>query len=135
MKTNSGKLYWTCPQCGTNLDYGEECDCAKKKKETWKQFVNENRLLPYQEALLETMLKTREILLRQSQPSDMQAALNMLRTLTTICQQIEVDAAPAIEVSLRVLDNELIEFKKIFRNNCKVGLYGDLHTNQERYDF
>lgn len=24
--------YWTCPECGANLDPGEKCDCEKNKK-------------------------------------------------------------------------------------------------------
>lgn len=23
--------YWTCPNCGANLDCGEKCDCTKEK--------------------------------------------------------------------------------------------------------
>lgn len=27
--------YWTCPECGANLDHGEKCDCQnnENKKE------------------------------------------------------------------------------------------------------
>ena len=25
--------YWTCPECGANLDPGEKCDCNKEEKE------------------------------------------------------------------------------------------------------
>lgn len=28
-----GGFYWTCPNCGANLDSGESCSCLKKKKE------------------------------------------------------------------------------------------------------
>ena len=24
--------FWTCPQCGANLDSGESCDCENKKE-------------------------------------------------------------------------------------------------------
>lgn len=24
-------MYWTCPDCGANLDHGERCDCCSKK--------------------------------------------------------------------------------------------------------
>lgn len=23
--------YWTCPECGSNLDFGEKCDCNERK--------------------------------------------------------------------------------------------------------
>ncbi len=23
--------YWTCPECGANLDPGEKCDCEEQK--------------------------------------------------------------------------------------------------------
>jgi len=26
--------YWTCPECGANLDPGEKCDCEQDTKET-----------------------------------------------------------------------------------------------------
>jgi len=26
-------LYWTCPDCGSNLDPGERCDCRRIKLE------------------------------------------------------------------------------------------------------
>lgn len=25
-------LYWTCPECGANLDHGEKCDCQRRQK-------------------------------------------------------------------------------------------------------
>lgn len=25
--------YWTCPECGANLDFGEKCDCEDGKDE------------------------------------------------------------------------------------------------------
>jgi hypothetical protein len=25
--------YWTCPNCGANLDPGEKCDCENETKE------------------------------------------------------------------------------------------------------
>ena len=28
--------YWTCPNCGENLDHGEKCDCQKIKKDEKK---------------------------------------------------------------------------------------------------
>lgn len=24
--------YWTCPKCGSNLDFGESCDCEEEKR-------------------------------------------------------------------------------------------------------
>lgn len=27
----SKRLYWTCPNCGANLDHGEKCDCKEEK--------------------------------------------------------------------------------------------------------
>lgn len=36
--------YWTCPDCGANLDPGEKCDCQNennKPSETFKE-VNKN---------------------------------------------------------------------------------------------
>lgn len=24
--------YWTCPKCGSNLDFGEPCDCEEEKR-------------------------------------------------------------------------------------------------------
>ena len=23
-------MYWTCPKCGANLDFGEKCDCENE---------------------------------------------------------------------------------------------------------
>ena len=47
----SGKLnesrktyYWTCPDCGANLDPGEKCDCKNNKKEIVKNLIKESRL-------------------------------------------------------------------------------------------
>lgn len=28
--------YWTCPYCGSNLDFGEKCDCNKKESNFYK---------------------------------------------------------------------------------------------------
>lgn len=28
--------YRTCPKCGSNLDYGERCDCEKDGDDTFK---------------------------------------------------------------------------------------------------
>lgn len=30
--------YYVCPDCGSNLDPGEKCDCARKEK---KEFLSE----------------------------------------------------------------------------------------------
>lgn len=45
----SGKLnesrktyYWTCPDCGANLDPGEKCDCKDDKKESDKKEIIKN---------------------------------------------------------------------------------------------
>ena len=38
--------YWTCPDCGANLDHGEKCDCknetSKNKKEELVNVRNQN---------------------------------------------------------------------------------------------
>lgn len=28
----SRPLYWTCPFCDSNLDFGEKCDCLQQKQ-------------------------------------------------------------------------------------------------------
>lgn len=46
--------YWTCPECGSNLDLGEKCDCQKEKavsaatehgnlKNIYNNIVNKNK--------------------------------------------------------------------------------------------
>lgn len=46
--------YWTCPECGSNLDLGEKCDCQKEKavsaatehsnlKNIYNDIINENK--------------------------------------------------------------------------------------------
>lgn len=34
--------YWTCPNCGSNLDRNEKCDCKERKerKERKKEFFS-----------------------------------------------------------------------------------------------
>ena len=27
------RFYWTCPECGANLDPGERCDCEEKDRQ------------------------------------------------------------------------------------------------------
>lgn len=29
------KYYWTCPECGANLDPGEKCDCKEQEEKKW----------------------------------------------------------------------------------------------------
>jgi len=33
------KDYWTCPDCGNNLDFGEKCECQENTEE---ETSNEN---------------------------------------------------------------------------------------------
>lgn len=35
--------YWTCPDCGANLDPGEPCDCKNTDKEDFTHDGNENQ--------------------------------------------------------------------------------------------
>ena len=35
--------YWTCPDCGANLDPGEKCDCKNETKEETTHDGNENQ--------------------------------------------------------------------------------------------
>lgn len=36
--------YWTCPECGANLDFNEKCDCENNKniKEVQTNVRNQN---------------------------------------------------------------------------------------------
>ena len=33
--------YYTCPNCGANLDPGERCDCEKEQDENERPYFNE----------------------------------------------------------------------------------------------
>lgn len=33
-------MYKTCPRCGSNLDFGEKCDCENEDKQRSEVFLN-----------------------------------------------------------------------------------------------